>query len=64
MLEGKNVNLRIVEKEDLPLWGDMNNNPENFGEFLWFPQQSRTEVEKRYDALTSDNKWFFIEKKD
>ena len=64
MLEGKTVNLRIVEKEDLPLWGDMNNNPENFGEFLWFPQQSRTEVEKRYDALTSDNKWFFIEKKD
>ena len=64
MLEGKNVNLRVVEKEDLPLWADWNNNPEFFGEFIWFPQQSGTEFAKRYDNLTPDNKWFFIEKKD
>ena len=64
MLEGKNVNLRIVEKEDLPLWADWNNNPEFFGEFIWFPQNSRTELAKRYDNLTPDHKWFVIEKKD
>ena len=64
MLEGKNVNLRVVEKEDLPLWADWNNNPEFFGEFIWFRQQSRTDVAKRYDNLTPDDKWFFVEKKD
>ena len=64
MLEGKNVNLRIVEKEDLPLLADWSNNPEYSGEFIWLPQQSRTEWEKRYDNLTTDTKWFFIEKKD
>jgi RimJ/RimL family protein N-acetyltransferase len=64
LLEGKNVNLRVVEKEDLPLWADWNNNLEFFGEFIWFPQHSRTELTKRYDDLTPDNKWFFIEKKD
>jgi len=64
LLEGRNVNLRVVEKEDLPLWADWNNNPEFFGEFIWFPQHSRTELTKRYDSLTPDNKWFFIEKKD
>jgi RimJ/RimL family protein N-acetyltransferase len=64
LLEGKTVNLRVVEKEDLPLWADLNNNPEVFGEFMWFPQQSRTELVKRYDNLTPDSKWFLIEKKD
>ena len=58
------MNLRVVEKEDLPLLADWSNNPEFFGEFIWFQQQSRTEWEKRYDTLTSDTKWFFIEKKD
>jgi RimJ/RimL family protein N-acetyltransferase len=64
LLEGKNVNLRIVEKEDLQLWGDWNNNIEFFGDFIWFPQNSRTELAKRYDNLNPDSKWFFIEKKD
>jgi RimJ/RimL family protein N-acetyltransferase len=64
LLEGKTVNLRITEKEDLPLLADWVNNPEYFGEYVWFPQQSRTEWVKRYDNLTSDTKWFFIEKKD
>jgi len=64
LLEGRNVNLRVAEKEDLPLWADMNNNLEFFGEFMWFPQNSRTELAKRYENLTPDNKWFFIENKD
>jgi RimJ/RimL family protein N-acetyltransferase len=64
LLEGKSVNLRVVEKEDLSLLADWSNSPEYLGEYLWLPQQSRTDWEKRYDNLTPDTKWFFIEKKD
>jgi len=65
MLEGKNVNLRIVEREDLPLLIDWNSNSEFYGE-KWYDmlQLSKTDWEKRYDNLTADTKWFFIEKKD
>ena len=64
MLEGKNVNLRIVEKEDLPLFSEWGNNPDFFGEFIWLPQQSRMEREKWYENLPRDARFFFIEKKD
>ena len=64
MLEGKSVNLRVIEKEDLPLLADWSNNPAYLGEYIWLPQQSRTEWAKKYDDLTPDTKWFFIEKKD
>jgi RimJ/RimL family protein N-acetyltransferase len=65
LLEGKNVNLRIVEKEDLPLLTEWFNDPEFSGEFMWFPQQqSRAELEKEYDNPPHDTKQFFIEKKD
>jgi len=64
LLEGKNVNLRVIERENLPLLAEWSNNHEYVGEFVWLPQQSRTEWEKRYDGLTADTKWFFVEKKD
>jgi RimJ/RimL family protein N-acetyltransferase len=64
LLEGKNVNLKVVEKEDLPLFTDWHNNPEFIGEYVWLPQNTRTEREKWYDSLPSDAKFFFIEKKD
>jgi len=64
LLEGKTVNLRIIEKEDLPLLADWTNNPEFCGKYDWLPQQSRAELAKNYDNLTPDTKWFFIEKKD
>jgi RimJ/RimL family protein N-acetyltransferase len=65
LLEGKNVNLRIVEKEDLPLLAEWWNCPEFSGEFMWFPQQqSRAEQEKEYDNPYHETKQFFIEKKD
>jgi RimJ/RimL family protein N-acetyltransferase len=64
LLEGKTVNLRVIEKEDLPLLADWCNNPDFLGPFVWFPQASKTEWEKRYDSFTRDTKWFFIEKKD
>jgi len=58
------VNLRVVEKEDLPLWAEWNNNQEFRGEYTPLPQESKTELAKRYDNLGPDAKWFFIEKKD
>ena len=64
LLEGKNVNLKLVEKEDLPLLAERSNDAEYLGEFIWLSQQSRTEWEKRYDNLASDTGWFFVEKKD
>jgi diamine N-acetyltransferase len=64
LLEGRTVNLRIVEKEDLSLFSDWYNNPDIIGEFAWLPQQSMTEREKWYENLPADAKFFFIEKKD
>jgi ribosomal-protein-alanine N-acetyltransferase len=64
LLEGKNVNLRIVEKEDLPLGAEWVNNPDYFGEYNPFMQMSKAEFQKMYDNLPSETKWFLIEKKD
>lgn len=64
MLEGKHVNLTVIEKEDLPLLAKWSNDAEYLGEFISLPQQSLTEWEKKYDNLPSDTKWFFVEKKD
>ncbi len=38
MLKGNNVNLRIIETEDLPLFAEWDNNKETLGEF-WFSSQ-------------------------
>jgi len=65
MLEGRNVNLRVREKEDLPLLAEWFNNPNFFGEYnpLW--QTSRTDMEKAIEnANSSETKTFIIEKKD
>jgi RimJ/RimL family protein N-acetyltransferase len=63
LLEGRLVNLKVLEKDDLPLLAGWSNDLEFFSD-MWFPQMSRTEWEKRYDSFTPDTKWFFIEKKD
>ena len=66
LLEGKNVNLRMVEKEDLPLLQEWWNNPEFAG--IYNPldsQQSKTDIEKQYEKLDAEKKaWFLILKKD
>ena len=64
MLEGNLVNLRVIEKEDLPLVAEWSNNPEFGGEFEGLEQASRAELEKEYDKLTPEKKWFIVEKKD
>ncbi len=63
-MKARLVNLKVLEKEDLPLLADWSNNPEYYSECAPLPQRSKTEWEKRYDNLTADTKWFFIEKKD
>jgi RimJ/RimL family protein N-acetyltransferase len=62
LLEGRNVNLRVVEKEDLPSIADWLNNPEFFN-YAPFPRRSKAELEKQYDSAPSDSKWFIVEKK-
>ena len=65
MLEGKNVNLKIVEKEDLSSVAEWFNDPDFSGRFDPLDaQQSRTEIEKKYENLGVEEKWFVIEKKD
>jgi len=64
LLEGKNVNLRVVEKEDLPLLGEWFNNPEFMGEYEPLEQSSRTEIEKEFEKNPFEMKDFIIEKKD
>jgi RimJ/RimL family protein N-acetyltransferase len=63
LLEGKNVNLRVMEKDDLPQFVEWVNKPEVFGEYNPLHQMFKTEVEKMLDN-PSDIKPFFIEKKD
>jgi RimJ/RimL family protein N-acetyltransferase len=64
LLEGKNVNLRIMEKEDLPLYVKWLNDPAFFGEYNPLEQTTKAEMEKSYDTAPSERKRFFIEKKD
>jgi len=58
------VNLRVAEKEDLLFIGEWRNNQEFQGEYNLLIQESKEELEKRYDNLRPEEKWFLIEKKD
>ena len=65
MLEGKTVNLRVAEKEDLPLLSEWFNSPEFAGRYIPLDaQESKTDIEKRYEKLGSEKMWFLILKKD
>jgi ribosomal-protein-alanine N-acetyltransferase len=63
LLEGKNVNLRIVEKEDLLLLAEWFNKVEVFGEYNPLHQMSKTELEKIFEN-PHEEKLFIVEKKD
>ena len=64
MLEGRTVNLRVIEKEDLPLLIEWVNNPQTDEFEPLDPQLSKKELEDRYDKRGPDEKSFLIEKKD
>ena len=63
MLEGKAVNLRIMEKEDLSIVKEWDNDIGIMGEYEPIVQETKADLEKQYDKLT-EGQWFFIEKKD
>ena len=62
MLEGKTVNLRVAEKEDLLFLKEWRNNLEFTDQFQSVSQETMKDLEKQYGDLV-DEKWFFIEKK-
>jgi len=63
LLEGTNVRLRIVEKQDLPILLEWDNNIDFRGQFENLRQETMADLEKLYDNI-KDEQWFFIEKKD
>jgi RimJ/RimL family protein N-acetyltransferase len=64
LLEGKNVNLRVIEREDLPLLAEWRSSLDFQGEYNLLIQESKMELERRYGSLSPEEKWFLIEKKD
>jgi len=65
MLQGKNINLRVIEKEDLPVLVEWYNNPKFFDKYnpLW--QTSRLEMEQKIENRNpSETRTLIIEKKD
>jgi len=65
LLEGRNVNLRVVGKEDLPTLQEWWNDPDFAG--IYNPlvaQESKKDFEKDYEKLGSEKAWFLITKKD
>jgi ribosomal-protein-alanine N-acetyltransferase len=64
LLEGKTVNLRVMEKEEIPMYLEWLNNPEFMGEYQLPTQWSRTELEKAFETSPFEPKIFIIEKKD
>ncbi len=63
MLEGNNVNLRIVEKEDLLIIKEWTNDLHIDGEYSPILQETINNLEKQYDNLI-EGQMYFIEKKD
>lgn len=64
MLEGNLVNVKVLEREDLPLFAKWTNDPEFSGAFEPLEQVPLKEMEKWYENLRPEEKWFIIEKKD
>jgi RimJ/RimL family protein N-acetyltransferase len=64
LLEGRLVNLKVMEKEDLPLYAEWLNNPDFYGKCDSLEQRRRIEVVKSYEDSPPEEKRFLIEKKD
>lgn len=65
MLEGKRINLRVIEKEDLDIYQQWKNNINFWGDFIFTRQQSLSETQKRmFSEYSLDHADFIIEKKD
>ncbi len=63
LLEGKRVDLRVMEREDLPLYHKWANDPEFYGQYDALIQASQGEVEKTLD-YPQETRRFIVQKKD
>ena len=65
MLEGKKVNLNLVEKNELPVLKHWVNDANFVGEFEPISQETLGDLEKQHDNLGGEKgQWFFVEKKE
>jgi RimJ/RimL family protein N-acetyltransferase len=69
LLEGKNVNLRVMEKSDLDFFVENFNKIDSWGQIDFVTQISKEEMIKEFDSSTPlqaviERKRFIIEKKD
>ena len=66
MLEGPNINLRIIEQEDIPLYHEWINTPEIMGIYNAhaFRQISKDWLKNVFGRMGDDLQIFIIEKKD
>lgn len=65
MLTGENINLRVVEKEDLPILVEWFNDSEFFGIYNPIVQTSKLDMEESFETKgSSQYRRFIIEKKD
>lgn len=64
MLEGKKVNLRLLEKEDLTTVADWVNDIRLTGAYAPMWQSTRPMIEKDWLEATPDKRWFAVETKD
>ena len=66
MLEGKSVNLRIMERDDLSIvkgWDSARYDVGIMGEYEPIVEETKADLERQYDKLT-EGQWFFVETKD
>ena len=63
MLEGRKVNLNLLEKGELPVLKQCVNDVHFVGEFEPISQEILGDLERQYDNLAG-GQWFFVEKKD
>lgn len=64
MLEGPNINLRVVEQDDIPLYHQWINSPEISGIYNSLRQVSKQFLESAINNLGDNLQVFIVEKKD
>ncbi len=69
MLEGKLVNMRVMEKSDIDFFVENFNKPDSWGEIDFVTQMSKGELTKGFDSpsplqVVIERKRFIVEKKD
>ena len=63
MLKGGNINLRLIERDEIGILHEWENDPSFIGEYEPVMQSTMDQLEKQYDER-GENGWFFIESKD